>query len=129
MDGAHLANAVRYVSLNPVRAQLVGQAAEWRWSSVCAHLAGEDDGLVKVAPVLARYGDFAAFLAAPVDGDAQAWRALRQSETSGRPIGAAAWSALRHGLRCWKRAADARSPRKKRGPKPRLGHAGNALHQ
>jgi putative transposase len=45
MDDAHLANAVRYVSLNPVCARLVGQAAEWRWSSVRAHLAGEDDGL------------------------------------------------------------------------------------
>jgi putative transposase len=30
MAEAHLANAVRYVSLNPVRARLVGQAAEWR---------------------------------------------------------------------------------------------------
>jgi hypothetical protein len=52
---------------------------------VRVHLTGEDDGLVKVAPVLARYGDFAAFLAAPVDDDAQAWWVLRQSETSGAP--------------------------------------------
>ena len=62
MDEAHLAHAVRYVSLNPVRARLVSSAAEWRWSSAAAHLAGKDDGLVKVAPVLERYGDFAAFL-------------------------------------------------------------------
>ena len=31
MDEAHLANAVRYVSLNPVRARLVGHASDWRW--------------------------------------------------------------------------------------------------
>ena len=110
MDEAHLANAVRYVSLNPVRARLVRQAADWRWSSVRAHLAGADDGVVKVAPVLERYGAFAAFLAAP-GPDAEAWRALRQSETSGQPIGDAAWIAM----------LEARTGRKlapqKRGPK------------
>jgi putative transposase len=79
MDEAHLANAVRYVSLNPVRARLVERAEQWRWSSVVAHLAGKDDGLVRVAPVLERYGDFAAFLAQPADDEA-AWRRLRMSE-------------------------------------------------
>ena len=36
MDEAHLFYAVRYVSLNPVRAKLVQQAQDWRWSSVAA---------------------------------------------------------------------------------------------
>jgi hypothetical protein len=36
-----------YVSLNPVRAGLVGDAADWAWSSVRAHLARNDDGLVR----------------------------------------------------------------------------------
>ena len=49
MDEGHLANAVRYVSLNPVRARLVSQPKDWQWSSVAAHLAGQDDGLVRVA--------------------------------------------------------------------------------
>jgi len=40
MDEAHLAAAVRYVALNPVRARLVAAAADWRWSSVQAHLSG-----------------------------------------------------------------------------------------
>jgi hypothetical protein len=65
MDEDHLANAVRYVSLNPVRARLVERAHDWRWSSVRAHLAGKNDHVVKVAPVLERYGDFAAFLDQP----------------------------------------------------------------
>jgi putative transposase len=43
MDEVHLFYAVRYVSLNPVRAQLVQQAQDWRWSSVAAHLSGKDD--------------------------------------------------------------------------------------
>jgi len=34
MDEEHLAAAVRYVSLNPVRARLVARPQDWRWSSV-----------------------------------------------------------------------------------------------
>lgn len=90
MDEAHLAAAVRYVALNPVRARLVERAADWRWSSVAAHLAETDDALVTVAPVLERFGRFADFLGDPVADDA-AWRALRMSETSGRPLGSNAW--------------------------------------
>ena len=37
MDEAHLLTAVRYVSLNPVRARLVRRAQDWTWSSVRAH--------------------------------------------------------------------------------------------
>jgi putative transposase len=90
MDEDHLASTVRYVSLNPVRARLRA-AGDWPWSSARAHLAGRDDELVQVAPVLDRYGDFADFLGEPGD-DLAAWRALRQSETSGRPIGDARWT-------------------------------------
>lgn len=50
---------MRYVSLNPVRARLAMQAQDWPWSSVRAHLAGEDDGLVHVRPVLERVRNFA----------------------------------------------------------------------
>ncbi|HKX79137.1 MAG TPA: transposase [Novosphingobium sp.] len=90
MDEPHLAHAIRYVSLNPVRARLVARPEEWRWSSVRAHLAGKDDTLVRVAPALERYGDFAGFLGDDRDST-DAWRALRRSETSGRPLGSAVW--------------------------------------
>ena len=63
MDEAHLLTAVRYVALNPVRARLVARAEDWPWSSVRAHLAGEDDGVVRVAPVLERVGRFADLIA------------------------------------------------------------------
>ena len=59
MDEAHLHAAIRYVALNPVRARLVARAADWPWSSARAHLAGEDDGLVTVRPVLDRVESFA----------------------------------------------------------------------
>jgi putative transposase len=112
MDEAHLAHAMRYVSLNPVRALLAERAEDWRWSSVGAHLAGKDDELVRVRPALDRYGSFADFLGSPDDyGDA--WRALRRSETTGRPIGSAEWIAELE-LRSGRGLAP-----KKRGPKPR----------
>ncbi len=90
MDEAHLLNAVRYVTLNPVRARLARRAGDWRWSSAGAHLAGRDDRLVQVAPVLQRVGDFAGFLAEPVDEN-QAYAALRRAETIGRPVGDPDW--------------------------------------
>jgi putative transposase len=92
MDEAHLASAVRYVSLNPVRARLVKRTADWRWSSVKAHLAGADDRVVRVAPVIERFGDFAAFLAEEVD-EAAAFAPLRRAESIGRPIGSPDWIA------------------------------------
>lgn len=113
MDEIHLAHAVRYVSLNPVRARLAKRAEDWAWSSVRAHVAGADDALVKVAPVLDRYGSFADFLGAQVDDRDESWRRLRMSETSGRPLGSDAWLG----------ALEARTGRtlkpQKRGPKPR----------
>jgi len=112
MGEPHLAHAMRTVSLNPVRARLVERAEDWRWSSVGAHVAGIDDDLVTAAPALERYGDFAAFLGEPADG-AAARRALRQSETSGRPIGCADWIAAIE-----QQTGRALSPQK-RGPKPK----------
>jgi len=86
MDEGHLVAAVRYVSLNPVRARLVRKAEEWAWSSVAAHLAGEDDELVQVRPVLDRVACFADLLEDDEANDG-AFGALRSSEGTGRPLG------------------------------------------
>jgi putative transposase len=114
MDEAHLHAAVRYVSLNPVRAGLVARARDWKWSSVRAHLAGKDDGVVTVAPVLERVGRFAAFLAQPFDEDAE-YGPLRRAETTGRPVGGEDWL-----QRLEQDYARSLMPRK-RGPKARDG--------
>lgn len=87
MDEAHLLAAVRYVALNPVRARLVTRPQDWAWSSVSAHLAGEDDGLVSVGPVLERVDDFASWVEA--DSDGGAFAAIRAAEHTGRPLGTA----------------------------------------
>lgn len=86
MDEGHLIACVRYVSLNPVRARLVASAQEWPWSSVRAHLAGEDDGLVTVAPVLSRVRDFAALLSKALAGEEAVFARIREAEGSGRPL-------------------------------------------
>ena len=40
--------------------------------------------------MIERYGKFSDFLGDPVTDEAE-WRALRMSETSGRPLGNSAW--------------------------------------
>jgi putative transposase len=85
MDEAHLIAAVRYVSLNPVRARLAPRAEDWPWSSVGAHLAGMDDGLVTVKPVLERIGDVARLLGQNA-ADEDSFAAIRRAEGSGRPL-------------------------------------------
>src|SRR3977135_937364 len=51
MDEEPLAAALRYVSLNPVRARLVERAQDWRWSSTSAHVRGKHDGVTALAPL------------------------------------------------------------------------------
>ncbi len=84
LDDTHLIRAVRYVSLNPVRARLVSRPEEWKWSSVRAHLAGVDDALLAVRPVLDRIPHLQALLEADAAED---FSELRRAETTGRPLG------------------------------------------
>ena len=90
MDEEHLYHALRYVSLNPVRARLVAKPEDWRWSSVRAHFAKTDDAVVTVAPALERVGDFRAFLSEEFD-HALSYAALRRAESVGRPVGSTEW--------------------------------------
>lgn len=90
MDEPHLYEAVRYVSLNPVRAGLVERAQDWRWSSVNWHLKRKDDRAFITQPVLDRFGNFKKYLAEPYD-EIEAFKALRLGETTGRPAGEQEW--------------------------------------
>jgi putative transposase len=85
MDEEYLAAALRYVSLNPVRARLVERARDWRWSSTSAHVRGKDDGLTALAPIKDRFAKFADLLAGEPEADLFA--PLRASESIGRPLG------------------------------------------
>ncbi|MEW6359983.1 MAG: transposase, partial [Planctomycetota bacterium] len=89
LDETYLMTAARYIERNPVRARLVGRAEEWAWSSVSAHVAGADDRLVKVKPLLDRVEDWSGFLSGDVDGDDV--ELLRRHERTGRPLGSASF--------------------------------------
>ena len=112
MDEAHLMAALRYVSLNPVRAGLAARPEDWPWSSVRAHLGLGDDGLTGTAPVSARVPRFADLLMTPADDPA--FGALRRAEGHGRPLSSADFA----------RALETRLARpilpRKRGRKPKL---------
>ena len=113
MDDDHLAAALVYVALNPVRARLVERATDWRWSSLHAHLdPAAGDGLTATAPVLERFPDLAARIAAGED-PARSDR-LRKAERIGRPVGAADFIAS------LERRSGRRLRPEKPGPKPRV---------
>jgi len=120
MDEAHTLAALRYVALNPVRARLAARAQDWQWSSVHALLDPDrGDGITQTAPVLERVPDFAAVLRA--GEDEAATKALRQSESTGRPAGSPRFLAEVE-------ASLGRDPRPaKRGRRPRANKELSAL--
>jgi putative transposase len=111
MDEPYLLACARYVELNPVRARLAARARDWRWSSARAHLAGRDDGLVTVKPLLALAGDWAEFLDRGLSATDHA--AIRAGERTGRPLGAARFVAR------LERRLGRPLARRKPGPKPK----------
>ena len=85
MDEPHLLAAARYVDLNPVRASLVADAADWPFSSARAHLSACDDRLVEVGAMLAMVADWGAFLDSALPEEQL--RELRNHARTGRPLG------------------------------------------
>jgi putative transposase len=89
----------------------VRRARDWRWSSVRAHVKGQDDGLVAVRPLLDLAPDWPAFLGEGLSAPEHA--AIQASERTGRPLGAPRFIA-----RLEKRL-DRTLARGKPGPKPK----------
>jgi putative transposase len=86
LDDAHLRNAVRYVELNPVRANMVERAKDYRWSSAAAHCRGEADCLVTVRPDgLTDITDWEGWLG--VRQDSAEIQFIRDCTAAGRPCG------------------------------------------
>lgn len=86
MDEPHLYEALRYVLLNPVRAQLAATAESWPWSSARVYLTGACDGLTQPWRMLGLIGDMRAYLGERPD--AARVERLRVGETIGRPAAA-----------------------------------------
>lgn len=111
LDDRHCLAAARHLSLHPVRSGLADDVTRWRWSSAAALLSGADDPVANFKPLLDRAGDIRALLDAPEDTEAIS--ALRNSYSTGRPIGAPDWIARLEAM-----TARSLAPQK-RGPKPR----------
>jgi len=89
MDEPHLLAATRYIERNPLRAGLVPRAEDWPWSSAAPHVRGQDDGWVRVRPLLERTAGWVCtwrkWLAR--DEDAAVRERLQLHERTGRPMG------------------------------------------
>lgn len=114
MDETHLIHCARYLALNPVAAGLAKRPQDWAWSSVQAHLAGQDDRLVEVRPLLERVGDWASFLESGIEDGMR--RRLERHQSTGRPLGTEDWlEALERRLG---RPLRPRRPGRPRKPRP-----------
>ncbi|WP_300668763.1 transposase [Desulfoluna sp.] len=70
LDDTYLIRCVRYVEINPVKREYVTTPEAWAFSSASAHLAGKDDALVTVAPLLDRVQEnWSDFLATPIPSE------------------------------------------------------------
>ncbi len=91
LDNLHLMEAVRYVERNPVRAGIIKQPHQWRWSSALNHLGKKTEDLLGVSLFLRYAGiderQWSDYLA---DRDnEQTIVNLRKTTMSGRPFGKA----------------------------------------
>ncbi|MCK4341487.1 MAG: transposase [Phycisphaerae bacterium] len=85
LDDYYLLAATRYVEMNPVRAGMVDRPESYPWSSASAHLAGQDDVLVKVASMLDIVDDWRSFLSDPAAEGVG--KTFQHHERTGRPLG------------------------------------------
>ncbi|HEY3639204.1 MAG TPA: transposase [Rhizomicrobium sp.] len=89
MEQTHMFACARFVESAAVSAGHVKRARDWRWSSARAHLAGKDDKLVRVEPVLARVKDWRSYLAEGASTEER--QMFRAHESTGRPLGSPAF--------------------------------------
>ena len=120
MDDAHLMVAVRYVENNPVTAQLVARAEEWRWSSAGSHIAGRrvgDDPLTDVAALGQHVANWRALLWVGLEAmdDLASAHEIEARSRTGRPLATPEWIADAEA------AMDRKLAPQKRGPKLRRG--------
>jgi len=109
MDERYLLAAARYIEQNPVRARLAARPWEYPWSSARAHVAGRDDALVTVAPLLKLVDHWEDFLC--METSEEEVKRLRRTERTGRPLGDESFTAAVE--RCLRRTLHRGKP----GPK------------
>lgn len=97
-DDRHLLVVLRYIEANPLRARMVANPADYRWSSYPCHGLGLDDPLVSPFPVWESLGRTEAerrrrwrTKLSAKQSDAEL-KAVRDSLQSGRPFGDSDWT-------------------------------------
>jgi putative transposase len=111
MDEGHLLACAKFVEWSPVLRKMAKRPRDYAWSSVRAHLAGRDDAVARVKPLLDRADDWRSFLAEPLTEEER--EVIRSHESTGRPLGSPAFVG-----RLEKRLGRTLA-RQKPGPKPR----------
>jgi putative transposase len=112
LDESHLVHAVRYVEFNPVRARMVGDAADYPWSSAAAHCTGTADSGLDLDPPPFEIADWRQWLAAA--GNEERDQFIRECTATGRPCGDDAFHKRIEGQ------TNRDFTRKKPGPKPKI---------
>jgi len=114
MDEPYLIACVRYIENNPVRAKLATSPDKWPCSSALAHMAGRNDKLVNVEPLLSIIGgDWQQFLSGAFSNEDV--ENIRKHSRTGRPLGSSDFVAgLEHKL---DRKLSPRRPGRKRKKK------------
>ncbi len=97
------------MELNPVKAGMVDFAWDYSWSSVHAHLSGNDKlGLVNTEKMLSFVGDWKSYL---LDAQSQSIEDFAKHERTGRPLGSDSFIEMAESL------LDRNLKKKKPGPK------------
>ena len=89
LDQDHQWEALRYTELNPVRAGLARDPAQWQWSSAVAHMTGWDpSGLLDFTDWQQRWSGATWRQALDCGiGDAALAERIREATRRGRPLG------------------------------------------
>ena len=96
-EDAHLLVVLRYIEANPLRAKMVADLADYRWSSYPSHGLGQDDPLLSPFPAWDKLGRSnperrRRWLSKVHAVQAEAeLTAIRDSLRSGRPYGSPEW--------------------------------------
>ena len=93
----HLLTVLRYIEANPVRAEMVEHAGDYRWSSFTAHGQGAGNELLSVCPPYQQLSPYAAVRQRRWEAyvhqtpDADELSAIRRSVERSLPFGSHAW--------------------------------------
>src|SRR3954468_5082022 len=85
LDESYLMNAIRYVEQNPMRAKMVVDPADYRWSSAAAHCSGSEDPSLDIESPPFTIPDWRQWLNTGSNGKADDF--IRECTTTGRPCG------------------------------------------